>query len=211
MLIVGGPLVARPTESRTFDADCRRATCGPTASENSQYSFRYSPAIGSRCKHDDSRMNVNPDRRGHAALRRGRMSMSHCCYLVTTVTLHRTPWLADPRVADAVASLHRDSTLFGDAEIRAWVLMPDHWHGIVRLGQTVSLQRFMNRFKSRTARAGNAALGRVGAFWAQAFHDRAIRNERELALATEYVARNPVRAGLCDQPSEYRWLWVHDV
>ncbi|MCC6561890.1 MAG: transposase, partial [Xanthomonadales bacterium] len=133
------------------------------------------------------------DRPGHAALRKGRCSVPGWCYLVTTATAERLPWFAADDVAGAVAALHADPGLIAEARLLSWVLMPDHWHGIVQLGPTTALSQAINRFKTRTALCANAALGRRGAVWAAGVHDHALRSERELEAAREYIRMNPVR------------------
>ncbi|MBK7146177.1 MAG: transposase [Xanthomonadales bacterium] len=151
-------------------------------------------------------MNPYFERRGHAALRRGRSSMSGWCYLVTTVTADREPWFSGTQVAAAVAARHGDDALFRDAVLLAWVLMPDHWHGIVRLGDHISLSALMNRFKTSTAISANRVLRREGRLWARGFHDRALRHDGEVEAAMGYVLRNPVRAGLCRCVGTYPWM-----
>ncbi len=81
--------------------------------------------------------------------------------------------------------------------------MPDHWHGVIELDERCTLAIAMNRFKSRTGFLVNQMLERRGAVWARAYHDRAIRCDDDFAAALNYIALNPVRAGLCAHPSEY--------
>jgi hypothetical protein len=47
----------------------------------------------------------------------------------------------------------------------AWVLMPDHRHWLVQLGEGSALAAVMKPFKARSARAVNRALGRSGPVW----------------------------------------------
>jgi len=152
---------------------------------------------------DAADMRFDRDRPGHAALRKGRCSVPGWCYLVTTATAGRAPWFAVANVAGAVAAFHADAGLIAEARLLSWVLMPDHWHGIVQLGPTTALPQAINRFKTRTALCANSALGRRGAVWAAGFHDHALRNEREMEAACEYIRRNPVRAGLCAADGGY--------
>lgn len=140
---------------------------------------------------------------GHQALRRGRTSVAGGWYLLTTVTDRRTPWFADADAADLVAHAHCDPRLFAGARCLAWVLMPDHWHGVVELGGETDLAGVMNRFKSTTAALLNRKLGRYGAIWSKAYHDRMLRDTDDIVAALEYVSMNPVRAGLCADPHDY--------
>ena len=155
---------------------------------------------------EHARMEFTPLPRGYSRLRAGRQSMRGWRYLITTVCADRHPWFAISHVAQAVATLHRSSGLFAEAELHAWVLMPDHWHGLVQIGDHMSLSALMNRFKTRTAMAANAVCGRKGTIWSTGFHDRALRDDREAEAATQYILGNPVKARLCRTPDEYPWM-----
>jgi len=41
------------------------------------------------------------------------------------------------------------------------------------------------------------------------FHSCRIENERYLLTALRYIDRNPVRAGICNHPQNYRWSSFH--
>ena len=142
---------------------------------------------------------------GHSALRRGRMSVPGAVYLVTTVVRSRAPLFCDAALANAVCDLHSLPRTFLDATVMAWVLMPDHWHGVLQLNQ-YSLSRVIQTFKSLSARQVQAMRSTSGPVWQHTFHDRAIRNEREFLLALRYVHDNPVRAALCAMAEDYPYM-----
>lgn len=85
----------------------------------------------------------------------------------------------------------------------AWVLMPDHVHWLLQLGERDELSVVVNRLKSASARHANRALGRTGAIWAKAFHDHALRGEDDLQDVARYVVANPLRAGLVTRIGDY--------
>ena len=95
-----------------------------------------------------------------------------------------------------------DPRSWGDAKPQAWVLMPDHMHVLVELGE-LPLSEAVRRAKGRSAFEFNRARGRRGEVWARAFHDRAIRGERNLRDAARYLVRNPLRAGLVQDLAHY--------
>ncbi|MEJ7902143.1 MAG: transposase [Thermomicrobiales bacterium] len=92
---------------------------------------------------------------------------------------------------------------FQSIELDAFVVMPNHFHGILFLGvdpeiDPPSLSRVIQVFKSQTAVEYGRGI-REGALppvrralWHRSFHDRIIRDERILGLAREYVADNPL-------------------
>ena len=69
------------------------------------------------------------------------------------------------------------------------------------------LDAFVNypRLKSFTAKKANAILKREGLFWAPEYFDRAIRDDQHYANALRYIEMNPVVAGLCRVPEEWRY------
>ena len=121
---------------------------------------------------------------GHRALRRGRWSDSGRIYLVTTATYRREPHFSQWEVASIMSAVLAHSRLWTPhAELLCWVLMPDHWHGLVRLTGTVSLSHLVGAVKGRSAHAiRHVAAGRR--IWADGFHDRALRQDHDVLLAT---------------------------
>jgi len=81
--------------------------------------------------------------------------------------------------------------------------MPDHFHGLVQLGDGVSLSQEIGRLKGQSARALNEKLIRQGPVWQRAFHDHALRKEEDLRAAARYLVANPVRAGLVSSVKHY--------
>jgi putative transposase len=77
-----------------------------------------------------------------------------------------------------------------DVAIDAFVVMPNHIHGIVwlmRAGQAPPLPTLIGSFKSGVSRQ----LGRP--VWQRSFYDRVIRNDAELQTHRQYIADNPIR------------------
>ena len=86
-------------------------------------------------------MNANHYRLGpgHLALRRGRVSTPGRIYLVTFATHDREPMFADHDAGRACARAITDPQLWPNSRLLAWVLMPDHWHGLLSLGDNDEL------------------------------------------------------------------------
>jgi putative transposase len=156
----------------------------------------------------------SPTNPGHRALRKGRVSSVGQYYVVTTVTYNRQPLFRHWRVGRLVVLEMRRLHEEGIIHSLAWVIMPDHVHWLLILGNLLSLSRMMQTFKGRTAHRVNQALHRTGKVWTAAFHDRALRRDEDLRAVARYIVANPIRAGLVDRIGNYPlWdaVWVEDV
>ena len=86
----------------------------------------------------------------------------------------------------------------------AFCLMHNHVHMVVETPQPnlgIGMQRlhglYGRLFNHRHGRTGHLFQGRYGAI--------AIRTDEQLWAVVRYVAMNPVKAGLCSDPQEWRW------
>ena len=133
----------------------------------------------------------------YTALRTGRRSIAGQEYLVTTVTHARRPLFTHERPRAALIDNCRTAADLGELEWLAWVVMPDHFHGLLRLGNHLSLSECIRRLKGRTARKI------PGPVWQPSFHDHALRADEDRNVAARYLLANPVRAGLCRRLRDY--------
>lgn len=147
---------------------------------------------------------------GHRALRKGRTSLPGQVYLLTTVTVDRTPWFLDMELARAACRLMTEPGTWGDALSLCWIFMPDHWHGLVELGERDDLAAVMNRFKSRISKRVRQVEPRA-CVWNNGFHDHALRRNEDMRAAAHYIIANPVRAGLVERAGDYPYwdcIWL---
>lgn len=149
--------------------------------------------------------------KGHRALRRGRVSLPGQIYFVTFATHDRDCLFSNFPVAHAVSAAIEDRRLWDASKLLAWVLMPDHWHGAIQLGDMHSLSAVVQALKTNTARRARAAQPEIDRVWATAFHDRALRQEEDLHAVARYMVLNPVRAGLVKRIRDYPYwnaVWL---
>ncbi len=141
--------------------------------------------------------------KGHAALRRGRVSIPGQIYLVTTTTFARDPVFADFDIACAVCRSFEHGLDDRSSQLLAWVLMPDHAHWLLQLGGSDALLNVVKRLKSLSALEAKRVVPRKSGIWSRAFHDHAIRTEAAIKPAARYLIANPVRAGLVEHVGAY--------
>lgn len=73
------------------------------------------------------------------------------------------------------------------------------------------LAKIMHSLKSYTANEANRILNRRGEqFWQPESYDHWVRDDNELERIVEYIAFNPVKAGLVHRPSEWLFCSAHD-
>ena len=140
---------------------------------------------------------------GHHRLRIGRVSLPGQIYLVTFCTQGRRPLFADLRVASTAVVVLRDAHWWKEAKPLAWVLMPDHWHGLIQLRGTAQLSRVIGRLKGGSAHRLGALFPDLRPVWQPAFHDHALRRDEDVPDCVRYLLDNPVRAGLASSAQAY--------
>ena len=103
-----------------------------------------------------------------------------------------------------LAMLDRTVTTFG-WRLRAYCLMTNHYHLAVALTAGDELSRGMQRLNTRYAQHANARHGRTGHLFRNRFFSVALDSDGHLLAASRYLVLNPVRAGMCSAPEEWRW------
>jgi putative transposase len=89
-------------------------------------------------------------------------------------------------------------------EIRAYCLMPNHVHLIAVPRSADGLRRALGEVHRRYTRMVNFREGWRGHLWQGRFASYVL-DERYLLTAARYIELNPVRAGLVEAPTRYRW------
>jgi REP-associated tyrosine transposase len=90
------------------------------------------------------------------------------------------------------------------AALHTWCLMTNHAHLLVQTPQP-NIADLMQRLNSAYACRFNRRHGRVGHLYQDRYASILIVKESHLYEASRYVVLNPVRAGLCADPAEWRW------
>jgi len=113
--------------------------------------------------------------------------------------------LRRPQIADIIAEALRH---FNGEQYRLddWVVMSNHVHIILWPMPNFTLSEILKSRKRHTARQANLILGRRGeTFWQRESYDHWIRNDEEKARIRRYIRMNPVKAGLCQAPEDWKW------
>jgi REP element-mobilizing transposase RayT len=91
-----------------------------------------------------------------------------------------------------------------------YCLMSNHYHLIIKTPQP-NLSRGMRYLNGRFAQYSNHVHERCGHLFHDRFRSEVIDSDSYLATLLQYLALNPVRAGLVDHPSQWRWSSWREV
>jgi putative transposase len=89
----------------------------------------------------------------------------------------------------------------------SYCLMPNHWHLVVWPDSDQSLSRFMQALTFTHAIRWNAfrGLNGIGAVYQGRFKAIPVQRDEHFLRLCRYVERNAVRAGLVNDPGDWRW------
>lgn len=89
--------------------------------------------------------------------------------------------------------------------VHSTVLMTNHVHLIATPAGHEQLARFVGSFAQTYAQFRNRRRGSSGKLFEERYKCIPIRTDEQMAITMAYVELNPVRAGICAEPSDYRW------
>ncbi|MFM8535925.1 MAG: transposase [Acidimicrobiia bacterium] len=116
----------------------------------------------------------------------------------------KAPIFEDEHDCDVFSRILIDVAQTQMVKILAGSLMWNHFHLAVTtpLG---NLSVFMQELEERFARYSNWRHKRVGHLFQGRFRDVVIEHDMHLLIALCYIFMNPVAAGLCSRPEDYKW------
>jgi len=163
-----------------------RASARPILAKQDMQKHVPPDALESRCKHP---IHLPPGERHNRAV----------VVFMTACTLKRRAILASHRIHQTIVSAWGGASTW---LVGRYVVMPDHIHFFCAPnGNDIpSLERWIRYWKSIVTKGIGAKGGDV---WQRDHRDRQLRSVESYADKWEYVRRNPVRHGYCDNPDEW--------
>jgi len=87
--------------------------------------------------------------------------------------------------------------------LRAFVIMPDHWHALFALRELWTLPKFMHGMMSFVAAKTSALLKAHQTSWQDGYYDTRVKTAKQFAFITRYIEQNPVSRGLVQQAEQW--------
>ncbi len=127
---------------------------------------------------------------------------------ITSVTANRFPYFNQAQnitlFFDTLVSVQK----YYSFELFAHVLMPDHFHWILKLPENfTNFSKIIHCFKRNFTLNYKIAnhIQSPFTFWQKRFWDHVIRDERDLQNHIDYIHWNPVKHNLVDEPEQYAY------
>jgi Transposase IS200 like. len=87
--------------------------------------------------------------------------------------------------------------------LRAFVVMPDHWHALFALCEPWVLPKFMHALMSYVAGKTATLLKNHNTSWQDGYYDTRVRTSKQFEFVTRYIEQNPVARRLVERPDEW--------
>jgi len=94
--------------------------------------------------------------------------------------------------------------------ILGFVIMMDHYHVIIGLGEVKTLSDAIAGLSKYTARLINEHLGREGPLWEESFYDHLLRDREDFDGILAYIHWNPVERGLVQAPEDWPYSTANE-
>jgi putative transposase len=123
-------------------------------------------------------------------------------YFITICCAERHPIFTDISVGRGALSQLAKLAAHHSFSLHSFCLMPDHLHFVAQgLEDDCDLVKFVNDFKQRSAYEYRHSHHQQ--LWQTRFHDHILRSADAVEDVACYIWMNPVRKGLCPDPSLY--------
>ena len=102
---------------------------------------------------------------------------------------------------------------FGDekqVEIICYVLMPNHFHFIIKQLKEGGISSFISKFCNSYSKYFNTKYSRVGPLFQARFKAVLIDTDEQLIHVSRYIHLNPIVSGLTKNLADYRWSSYHE-
>jgi REP element-mobilizing transposase RayT len=135
-------------------------------------------------------------------LRLHRLSDTPATFFIIKSLLPKRPVLdegAREIIVSAFAFAVRQQRIY----LRAFVVMPDHWHALFALREPCTLTKFMHHMMSYVGGKTSALLTHHKTSWQDGYYDTRVKTSKQFQFVSYYIEQNPVVKGLVEIPHEW--------
>jgi putative transposase len=88
-------------------------------------------------------------------------------------------------------------------EMDDFVIMPDHVHLLLTVGEGMTIEKAMQLIKGRFSFRLKKEFGHLGEVWQRGFSEVQVLGRESFDAHRAYIAENPVKAGLVRSPEDF--------
>lgn len=122
-----------------------------------------------------------------------------------TMRCNNKEFLFDEQSQRLFLEVLKESSLIIEVDVYGYCLMTNHLHLLLLVCSADQLSRFMHRLANVFAKRFNTLHGRKGHLWEGRFRSTIVELGSCLLRCLAFIDLNPVRAGIVQQPDQYRW------
>ncbi|MBH0057871.1 transposase [Pseudoalteromonas sp. SWXJZ94C] len=135
-------------------------------------------------------------------LRKGRVSLKNHFYSITLVAHKRENKFVSLAVNRLITKEMRAIEVQKTAQTIAFVIMPNHIHWLIQLGEKQTLCEVVKSFKGRCSKSIRDNTN-IKQLWQRNYYDHLIRDEEDLINNARYIIANPLRANIVKSVALY--------
>jgi putative transposase len=94
-------------------------------------------------------------------------------------------------------------------ELHDFVVMPDHVHLLLTIGEGMTIEKAVQLVKGRFSFRIGKEFGHRGEVWQRGFSEVQVMGAESFETHRRYIAENPVRAGLVQPGEVYSFCYEH--
>jgi len=128
-------------------------------------------------------------------------------FFATTKTSMGRRLLQSDRNATLFIDVLRSYVAAGKFKLNDFVVMPDHVHLLVTVSGDMTIEKAMQLIKGGFSYRLKKEFGYEGEVWQHGFSEVRADDEESFRQHREYIAQNPVRAGLAGAVDEYPFCY----
>jgi putative transposase len=128
-------------------------------------------------------------------------------FFVTTKTSMGRRLLQSDRFAALLVDVLRSCVAAGRFQVHDFIVMPDHVHLLISVDGDVSIEKAMQFIKGGFSYRVKKELGYAGEVWQRGFSEVRVEGQDSFEQHRQYIAQNPVRAGLVPPGEAFAWCF----
>jgi putative transposase len=124
-------------------------------------------------------------------------------FFATTKTSMGRRLLQSERNANLLIEVLRSLVAERKFQLHDFVIMPDHVHLLLTVDNEMTIEKAMQLIKGRFSHRLSHELGHKGEVWQRGFTEEQVMNRESFETHSEYIAQNPVKAGMAVSTDEF--------